>query len=594
MSLSLPQQLWLKRAYVSDVVDKLHAGVFTLDDLREYALANQAFAEKFALVEAALGNVEDPAEPARFDAVCVAFKAFEDKPGSDSSALKALFDAYLKDYSKASYAAEHVEAVKAMNIKVEGLFAEAAEAEWQKLTAAPVQPDALKEFLEKYKAVGSYLALSDDLLWNQALTADDVVAAVESYEGFFAGKGKHSAQAAEVYNATNEWFRVDVGNIYNLFDFLESYPGHLYERKALARLAALKDDELASLRRAPALYDNETFCALYRRQVCTRRELIEAAGIDDTVFERILEDSAIRAALPSPPGRNSRYACAAGEQGLLDVIFFGIAASGKTCVLSGLLANDSVVADEANYSGEYASLLKRYAHAGVALSGTPDYFSAVIRTSFMEPGGTKRSFNLVEMAGEAFSNKIVTAVGRSGKVESQFEAMENATASILTGRNNKLIFLLIDPTGDEAARQRQIEAFNRLRSLMFDVEGNRAVMERVKGLHFIVTKADTLGDNRPDKARDIVCRILNTAAREDLVAKCREYGINHSHDSEWNGRPEVFAFSLGSFTVGNIYTYNPADSDRLLSFISNYAVNTPVREGFWARLRRFILKLFSN
>ncbi len=42
MALSLPQQLWLKRAYVGDIVEKLRLQVFTIEDLREFALANPA------------------------------------------------------------------------------------------------------------------------------------------------------------------------------------------------------------------------------------------------------------------------------------------------------------------------------------------------------------------------------------------------------------------------------------------------------------------------------------------------------------------------------------------------------------------------
>jgi len=69
MALSLPQQLWLKRAYVGDIVEKLRLQVFTLDDLRDFALANPTFAEKLALVETSVKNLENPAELEEYNAV---------------------------------------------------------------------------------------------------------------------------------------------------------------------------------------------------------------------------------------------------------------------------------------------------------------------------------------------------------------------------------------------------------------------------------------------------------------------------------------------------------------------------------------------
>lgn len=642
MALSLPQQLWLKRAYVGDIVEKLRLQVFTIEDLREFAFANPAFTEKLALIEASAKNIEDPAEIEEYKAVLAALAGTSDvrsveealasyigrwkslpsaagrvaeiKSALDRSAenrrfeavkapvvnflrtengepssLVAALDAFIADYAQAGYAAADVERCKAMKVALTELASGLAAKRWRELfddNGILKNPDGALAFIKTLPAPNEYSDKADDAVWQWALAQDDVVAGVEEYEKIYGGKGRNSAAAAEVYNARSEWNRIDSTNIYDLLEFLDYYPGHIFTGLAVRKLAELKERELDSIRRNPALYDNQTFCALYHKRICTKEELCSACGADEALFERILSDSKIRAALPSPPGSNSRYACGKGERGLTDVIFFGVAASGKTSVLSGLLSHDSVTVDEANYSGEYASLLKRYARAGVAISGTPDDFVAVVKATATDQSGRRRSFNLVEMAGEAFSKKIVAAEGRNGRKTNHFESMENSASAILTGENDKLIFLLIDPMCDRFGRQDQIEAFNRLRSLMFDVEANRDVMKRVKGLHFIVTKADTLGEDRQRKAHDIVCEILNPATRDELVRQCRNYGINRSADLVLSGQPRVFCFSLGRFNVGNIYDYDPKDSGELLSVIGNYADGP----GFMRRLRNFFVK----
>jgi len=648
MALSLPQQLWLKKAYVGDIVEKLRLQVFTIEDLRNFARINPAFSEKLALVETSAKNLEDPeeledynaavrvlssesnewqdvekalilylerwrnmpsaavrvaeikaifdsrTENARFKALKKSVDIFPETDGGQFVELFSELNAFISDYSEKDYAAADVESCKLMRTEVSEAIGRIAEKQWQlSLDDNGILKNTTEAitFLNKFNGLPEYADKVDDAIWRWAIVQDDVVAGVEEYERIFSGKGRHSSAAAEVYNARSEWDRIDSSNIYDLLEFLDYYPGHIFTEKAAKKLAELKMSELESLRRAPALYDNQTFCALYKRQICTKDELCSACGADDAMFERIISDSKIRATLPAPPGRNSQYAGGKGEIGLTDVILFGVAASGKTCVLSGLLSHDSVTVDEANYSGEYASVLKRYSRAGVAIPGTPEDFIAVVKASSLGKDGRRRSFNIVEMAGEAFSKKIIAAVGRNGRKATDFESMENSASAILTNGNDKLIFLLIDPTCDRFGRQDQIEAFNRLRSLMFDVEANREVMKQVKGLHFIVSKADTLGENRMEKARDIVHEILNPATRGALVGQCRNYGINYSTDSLLNGRPRIFCFSLGKFNVGNIYNYDPKDSGELLSVICDYVDNTSGLS-FMRRLRNFLVQPF--
>ena len=98
-------------------------------------------------------------------------------------------------------------------------------------------------------------------------------------------------------------------------------------------------------------------------------------------------------------------------------------------------------------------------------------------------------------------------MGRDGKLVTSFADMGTQAPEILNNGNRKLFFILIDPTSEGREQALQAEAVNRLKSLMFGkVDGrnpNEAIMRRVEGLHFIVTKADTLAGG-PSQAREVL------------------------------------------------------------------------------------------
>lgn len=618
--------MWLQRAVVADIVAKVREGSFTEADLRLHAAEDQSFAPKFALVEEALRTWVDPAEREAFEELARAFEAepysqataslieayisrwehvptasahvieargclsrskarrdyealdgalqalntgFDDSHSAEAASLLAKVDSYIAKYEGMPHAEAHCKALRARADMLRAAVHELVKSRWDVLfddKGCLVDFEGMKELLNTFQGLGGLDRAADTHIWNWALEQHDVEAGVEQYMRHYRGFGRHSAQAAELKNAVIEWERVDATNIYDVLEFIEYNPEHIFLAKAAKVVDELKYKEMASLRKAPALFDNATFCTLYNKKVFTKEELMEGAGVDEVTFERIINDKALRRRLPQPPTRSSRYAAAAGEPGILDVIFFGIAASGKTCVLSGILANDAITIDEANWSGEYAALLRRYAREGIAISGTPTDFTAVVKASAHRPDGTVFDFNLVEMAGEAFTGKIVKSSTSEGNLENVFARMDSAAAKILTGLNDKLIFLLIDPNASYVDKQVQAEAFNRLRSLMFDVKENATVMSRVRGINFIVTKADTLPGDRHAAAADQIRALMNSGSRMTFTENCRRFGINQDAD----GAPKIFTFSLGRFTVGNIYDYNPADSDTLLDVIGKY------------------------
>lgn len=633
MELSLPQKLWLNRAPADAILDKLRQRVFTIEDLRAYASTQPQFATKLAYVENMMNNTPDPAEQEAFEAALASFdKApYEAETGrmlekyverwssvpsaaphvveirgclsrfEEHTQFELLADRYEKAcneyelrqiapagdtigafrtfvsrWQDMPFAAADVARSEEMKARLTEMIAGTASRAWEAILDERGRLLSLEDaqnFLAKYGDVGTYRTDVDNKIWEWALDRDDIEKAVLEYDNFYRGCGRHSREVQNVRGASAEWAAVDHDDIYSVLEFIDNNPNHIFKGKAEGIVSQLKDGELRRMRECPLKYDNLTFCTLYHKKVCTKEELCEATGADDATFDRILNDAAIRRELPPPPSASSRYASGVGEKGVTDVVFFGVTSSGKTCVLSGILSHDNIDIDEAAWSGEYASLLKQYGRAGIAISGTPVNFVAMIKATVRGEKDTRHSFNLVEMAGETFVNKIVNAMGRDGKLVTSFADMGDQAPEILNNGNRKLFFILIDPTSRGRELALQIEAVNRLKSLMFGKVGgvnpNEDIMRKVEGLHFIVTKADTLAGG-PREAVDVVHGILNSGARQSLIESCREYGINASDEKELDGRPRIFPFSLGQFNVGNIYSYAPADSEVLLNVIRDY------------------------
>ena len=91
-------------------------------------------------------------------------------------------------------------------------------------------------------------------------------------------------------------------------------------------------------------------------------------------------------------------------------------------------------------------------------------------------------------------------------------------------------------------------------------------MRRVEGLHFIVTKADTLAGG-PSQAREVVHGILNRGARESLVESCREYGINASDESELDD-VRVYFHSASDASMWATYTHTIRQTPMFCSMLS--------------------------
>ena len=398
--------------------------------------------------------------------------------------------------------------------------------------------------------------------------------------------GKHSPEIAGLQAQRNEWLAVDRTYIFEVIKYVEDHPQSAFKAEAERLLKELKPDELERMRREPSGYRDDHFRKLSTSGTCSVDELVDAVGGSREVYDRIMNLEATRDGLTHIPDPKEQT-FERGGSGQTDIVFFGMPSSGKTCVLTGLFASQRLTPDSSDWNGRYAAALKSYGEAMIAPPRTQTHFVAVVKCEIyktLKDKELKVPFNLVDMAGEDFQNQIVH-IDDLDNATISFDSMGQGAPEILANNHDKVFFVLIDPTATGSRDVIQKDAIRTLIGL-FENPVNRSIMGRVRGLHFVVTKADTLSGNRLESARAAVHKILNEASRTKLTNFCRDLSINSSNKKQLDGRPRVFCFSLGKFHPGNIYSGSQHDSEIILNVISDYvAAEKAVTPG--RKVRRF-------
>jgi hypothetical protein len=107
-------------------------------------------------------------------------------------------------------------------------------------------------------------------------------------------------------------------------------------------------------------------------------------------------------------------------------------------------------------------------------------------------------------------------------------------------------------------------------------------MKRVDAIHFVVTKADMLGDRtvRLDRARDLL-KTKYAGPVEQLKNYCRQTKrINYSTGY----KPQVFTFSLGQFFLGDVFKFDTSETIKIVDTIRTVTGGVTERT-FWDRVK---------
>ena len=118
---------------------------------------------------------------------------------------------------------------------------------------------------------------------------------------------------------------------------------------------------------------------------------------------------------------------------------------------------------------------------------------------------------------------------------------------------------------------------------LFEMPENKEFMKNVDAIHFIVTKADTLGrsdQDRKEKARDLLLDKYRGPITK-LIAFCRRSKrVNYATDF----KPKAYPFSLGKFFVGGSFEYIDDSTLKIIDTLRH--ITAAKKEGnFWDDLR---------
>lgn len=419
--------------------------------------------------------------------------------------------------------------------------------------------------------------------------------------------GRHAEEAKQALLESSEWEEVKrSGDLFRVDDYRDNHPNSQYINEVNALYFKLRDEELAKMKENPSEYSKDYVEKLIAADIFTKWQLEDEGLITDESWEMLQLD---RSLFPNITEYQFEDPNLEAPAGCTDIYLFGTPGTGKTCLLMGLTgANGSRDQRGQSYTlnmrtqgGPYASALQQYVSAGITPGRTYGTFVTTINGQVNEVDKKGRilnhRINLVEMSGEEFALRI------ADNKEVSLSNMGTGATNLLSNENRKVFFIIVDASKekvkceyieqvkdaegnviDERIRKKyiwQLDILNKFVGL-FELPENQEIMKRVDAIHFVVTKADMLGEKnvRKEKARDL---LLNTYAGpvEQLKNYCRlTKRINYSTDY----RPLVFTFSLGKFYLGDVFIYDNEDTIRIVDTIRLVTGSTK-EKSWWDKLK---------
>jgi len=351
------------------------------------------------------------------------------------------------------------------------------------------------------------------------------------------------------------------GKIFKVKDFLYSPAARLFYDEVERFLQQLKSDIMYRFKSDLNNADLGLFCRLLDEGIFTESEFIQEGLVSETSLKNLRDDNRNKLELID---QTKSVTSSPGEH--TDVFLFGIPSTGKTCVVMGLTAQPNLFSYNSQIAGgKYGDALNRYLDYGALPQSTSGNFVTLLSGEIPDDlkSNVKHPVNIIDMAGEAFAETI--ADNPDEKVS--FEDMGIGATELLKNGNDKVFFLIIDPTSDfvqiGTKYVRQKDAIKGMISL-FQLPENKCIMEKVKAIHIILTKADTIGEPKGANAKKLVTeRYADTLTVLKEICKEGNFAINAGSDY----LPKLYTFSLGKFYLGGVYDYDPADSRKLLKVI---------------------------
>jgi len=315
---------------------------------------------------------------------------------------------------------------------------------------------------------------------------------------------------------------------------------------------------LEDLRRNPSQYSRERMSDIISNNILSREDLVDGSGIlTDMAYDHIRRYPHLKDEQRELP--LSHIEKPYSEPGNIDVYFFGMSGSGKTCVLAGLMS----LAGQYGFridprgpggGGVYAMELFNYARTSMIPPSTDSNHIWVIDTQVNDDNGYKHKVSLIEMTEE----KIV-------------EDLKVGTLGLLPNNNKKVLFFIIDLTKEDSFVTNDGMTFcvkqkNVLENIISLLSKNESILKNVTAIHFILTKSDALGDHIDDNAiRERLTAQGYIAILSQIRRICEIYYINNSTGFQVG----LYPFSIGKFMPGDVYSFDETDSVKILRLLSS-------------------------
>lgn len=506
--------------------------------------------------------------------------------------------AYMAKYPDSVHNAE-------LNQLIIDIQAQIEQRDWEKLERGNY--NALQTYKSKYPH-GVHLDEIDDLMW---LNTKNVMNyhTLSRYLSDWP-VGRHSAEANQALAESSEWEKVKHSNdLFRVDDYRDNHPTSPYANEINALFYKLREKELESMKRNPSEYKKDDVIKFIEADIFKDWELKDEGLITDESWETLQLD---RSLFPNIQDFQTEDPNIQAPENCTDIYLFGTPGTGKTCLLMGLSGANGVrnsrgetfTLNMKTNGGPYASALQQYVQAGITPGRTFGKFVTTINGQVNEKDRRgnilNHRINLVEMSGEEFALRI------ADNKEVTLANMGTGATNLLTNDNRKVFFIIVDcskdrvkteyidqvkdPDGnviDEPVKSKyvsQLDILNKFVSL-FELPENQDIMKRVDAIHFVVTKADMLGDKsvRLQNARELLLTQY-AGPVEQLKNYCRQTRrINYS--TKYN--PLVFTFSLGRFYLGDVFSFDPSETIQIVDVIRSITGSTK-EKNWWDRFKETI------
>lgn len=503
----------------------------------------------------------------------------------DRRELSGLLEKYIGSYSAVKPGGNHLSEAESLLNEIKKT--EESE-EWRRV---PKSFDSVKNYLIYYPST-SFGFEAEKLMWGFAQSSMSMLKSfIETINSVYGSNSsiqknegvvsQHLTAAQDAVRVYGDWCVMQQrGEICEIYDFWKNNCPAFLNKEVTDSLNNLKWEKLRNFKAnlsdaEKTMSDVELFFKLLDKGICTEDEYIGAGIVSRRSFELLKKRRS--ANLNLPLDQNDATAHPDGSKAT-DVFLFGIPSTGKTCVVMGLMGlmglSDSVVWNVTTAGGKYGKQLKAFLDNGSLPKRTATKFVTLIPGEIIDrrKQGIKHPVNIVDMAGEAFADKIAD----NPDCIVAFEDMGIGATELLKSDNDKVFFIVVDPTSECVSYNKicddgspktivysQHSTVLALCNLFAD-EKNAEIMRRVKAIHIITTKSDMLGDNPAYVAKNHI-RENYKDVLHSLRDLCKEskFAINR----ESNYLPKLYTFSLGKFYIGSIYDYNPTDAEKLISVI---------------------------